>query len=137
MYLGEKKRTTRKSEVKRSRAIVFLHYFPPTVFRPLLPCAAPLLAINVFSSKEAGVFLFQEELRVQPELLPLLREEQSEEEKKRDGQTGIRSESRRNIAFPIKVRLRNTRVRKFMTIRKFVYAYFNVRVMFFLSFSRF
>lgn len=45
--------------------------------------------------------------------------------KERSRRTGIRLESRHNIALPIKVRLRNTR--KFMTIRKFVYAYFNAR----------
>jgi len=66
--------------VKRGRAIVSLHYFPPTVFRPLLPSA--VLAINVFSPKEASVFLFQKGARAQPGLL-LLREGERERERER------------------------------------------------------
>lgn len=47
----------------------------------------------------------------------------------REEKDRIRSESRRNIAFSIKVCLRNTRAWKFMITRKFVYAYFNTHAM--------
>lgn len=121
-----------KPKACRGRAIALLRHFPPAV--SCLYCPSPF-AINVFSRRSGSLSSSRRESKSADPNFSLFRERERRTEREdgvreKEGGEGEGGEefvwNRDAISrLPIKVRPRYTRTRKFMAVRKFVYAYFN------------